>query len=407
MYLLSRLLIVALAVIAVLIAVLPGVIGQQPGTVSIRRGVTSSQPGVPEVHAKADRNRVPLGDEVTFTLAPASVVTDSRVTVTIYFGDGAKAEVHQTEIVHLYRAVGTYTYAILVKAKASPPAPKPSEPQIPNVKLIASPNPVPAKNPVTFTAQLSHSYPNLQYRFAFADGSQTDWQKGTQTSHEYAGPQTYLAYVDIGEGGTGAVKRIGGSPRQPIQVTPSRSVVTLPSPSPTPRRSPARPTPTPEPRGSASPSPSNATPSPTPISSVSPNASPSATATASFSPTPDQSLSPDGGLTNSNSASPETRPTSTVSRTTNLEDPSGLWDDWWKYLLLLLLLILAYQAAKIFLSPHPEFVPNIDPGDSHVAAGKPVSIDYQVALDPNVAGGQSRIETGADGLIKSERGSDG
>ena len=38
---------------------------------------------------------------MTFTLAPASLLRNPRFTVTIYFGDGAQQEMHQTEIVHL------------------------------------------------------------------------------------------------------------------------------------------------------------------------------------------------------------------------------------------------------------------------------------------------------------------
>jgi hypothetical protein len=57
--------------------------------------------------------------------------------------------------------------------------------------------------------------------------------------------------------------------------------------------------------------------------------------------------------------------------------------------------------------PRPKFVPNIDPGVSRVAAGKPLSIDFQLALDPNVTGGEYGIETPEGSLIKSERGNNG
>jgi hypothetical protein len=77
------------------------VIGQAPGTVNIRPRVVTAQPGVPIVRVSVDRNRVPLGDEVTFTLAPASLVRNPRFIVTIYFGDKdyfgnlEKQEMHQ------------------------------------------------------------------------------------------------------------------------------------------------------------------------------------------------------------------------------------------------------------------------------------------------------------------------
>src|SRR5260221_2701058 len=123
------------------------VIGQQPGTVNIRPRVATAQPGVPSVRVNVDRNRVPLGDEVTFTIAPASesVVKDPRFTVTIYFGDKdqfgnlEKQEMHQTEIVHLYAASGNYTYSVLVKPSAQPRDPVSTRTTVPVLKLIVNP----------------------------------------------------------------------------------------------------------------------------------------------------------------------------------------------------------------------------------------------------------------------------
>ncbi len=463
---------------------------QQPGTVNIRPRVVTALPGVPAVRVAVDRNRVPLGDEVRFTLAPASVVRNPRFTVTIYFGDGAQQEMHQTEIGHPYGASGRYTYSVLVKSSAPPPDPTPPTLQVPSVKLLANPTTVATKSPVDFTAQLSHGYPNIQYRFVFADGSQTDWQDAPRTSHAYAAPKTYLAYVDIGEGSSRFAKRIGGSQRQPIQViapqivrvellakpasvktedtvrfnaqTNSRDPKTKyrfafgdgaitrwqdssetnhkyavagdyfasvdvglpagqgirtlatskparigvaarpnPKPSPSPGPSPkpsAYPSPSPSPKASASPLPS---PSPAPSASASPNASPSATATSS--PTPNGNSSPDRGQTNS--ASPGTTPSSSVSPTPTLGGPFGAPDNWWKYLLLALLVIfLAYKAVSYFLFPRPKFIPHVDPGDSLVGADQPLSIDLQMALDPNVTGGQYGLETPEGSLIKSEKG---
>ena len=468
------------------------VIGQQPGTVNVRPRVVTAQPGVPSVKVNVDRNRVPLGDEVTFTLAPASLIRDPRFTVTIYFGDKdhfgnlEKQEVHQTEIVHLYTASGNYTYSVLVKP--SPPRdPVSNTTPPPVVKLIVNPTTVATRSPVNFTAQLSHNYPNIQYRFVFADGAQTDWQDAPQTTHSYATAKTYLVYVDIGEGSRGSAKRIGGSQRQLIQVTAPPIVrvsllakpisvktgdtvrfnaqtnsrdpqikhrftfgdgastswqaspgtnhkyagagdyfasveVGLPSgqgintvgtskpakigvaPGPTPRPSPSpRPSPTPIVSPSPTPLPSPS-PSPSPTSSTSPESSPnpSPSATGTSSPTPGGN----GGQTNY--TSPEVTPTPSVSPTPTVSGPLNFRDNWWKYLLIALLLIyLAYKAATFFLLPRPKLVPHLDPGVARVGAEKPLSIDLQLALDPNVTGGQYGLDTGGGSLIKSERGSNG
>src|SRR5258707_12506174 len=201
------------------------VIGQQPGTVNVRSRVVTSQPGVPSFEVSADRTRVPLGDKVTFTIAPASLVKNPRFTVTIYFGDKdyfgnlEKQEMDQPEIVHLYKASGNYTYSVLVKPSQAPRDPVSNKTPPPAVKVIVNPSTVEIKSPVNFTAQLSHNYPNIRYRFVFGDGAQTDWQDASQTSHSYTTAKTHLAYSDIGEGNRASSKRIGGSQRQPIQVT--------------------------------------------------------------------------------------------------------------------------------------------------------------------------------------------
>jgi PKD repeat protein len=71
---------------------------------------------------------------------------------------------------------------------------------------------------VSFNAQLSFPYSGIKYRFAFGDGSQTDWLDSPRTSHLYRSPGTYLAYVDLGLKNGGRTKQVGGSLRQPIVV---------------------------------------------------------------------------------------------------------------------------------------------------------------------------------------------
>jgi hypothetical protein len=403
---------------------LPAALGQQtgtgPGTVSVRPRVTASQPGVPSVQVKVDRHRVPLGEEVTFTLAPASGVWDSRFAVTFYFGDDSTPERHQVPDVfrHKYGAAKTYTYSIDVKPIVSSTSTRSPTRPLPTVKLIANPITVLTNSPVSFVAQLSRNYPNIQYRFVFADGAQTDWQDAPQASHSYANAKTYLAYVDIGEGNRGSAKRIGGSPRQPIKVTvgpnprPSPSPRPSPKPSPRPSAKPSpRPSPSPSPKPSPRPSPKpSPSPSPKPSPSLSPGPSPTPSGSPlpspSASPTPSPSPSPSPSASVSGNGSPTA--TATPSPTPGVSGLLGVPDDWWKYLLLALpLIFVAYKTAMFFLLPRPQLVPNLDPGSSRVAPGKPLSIDLQLELDPDVTGGEYGLQTEKGSLIKSERGSDG
>ncbi len=202
-------------------------IRQSPQTVNVRPGVTvrgcTQQPGVPPVKATVDRSRVPLGELVTFTLSPAKIVLDPSYTIIIIFGDGEEERIRdKTWISHPYTTTGTFTYCVLVK----PPPERPNTPTLPAVKLSATPTSVKPDSLVNFRAELSHSYPNIKYRFVFADKSQTDWQDSSQTTHSYHAPGSYQAYVDIGLGNTGVVKQVGGSLRQAIEVTapPPRTI---------------------------------------------------------------------------------------------------------------------------------------------------------------------------------------
>jgi hypothetical protein len=66
-------------------------------------------------------------------------------------------------------------------------------------------------------------------------------------------------------------------------------------------------------------------------------------------------------------------------------------------------LFAAYQAFSYFFGPRPTFVPHFDPGDSRVAAGRPLSIDLQMDVDPNIRDGEVRVETEGENLIKAKR----
>ena len=183
---------------------------QQPPTVNLRPGSVASPPGTPQVRVRADKQRVPRGTKVTFTLSPARVLTDYAVT--LYFGDGQQDIMTGPQTTHVYENVGNYTYSVDVK---------PRQRCQPRVTLSASAGSVRAGEAVTFSAQLSGNCPNIQYRFVFGDGSSSNWQSSPGAQHSFAQPGKYLAYVDISDGNS----RIGGSPRKQIDVTRRQPVV--------------------------------------------------------------------------------------------------------------------------------------------------------------------------------------
>lgn len=415
-----RLLIIGLLAI---VSGCPTAIGQQPGAVNIRPRVTASQPGIPNAQVTVDRNRVPLGDEVTFTIAreSESVVKNPRFTVWLYLGDDSlPKKMGLAPITYVYRKPGTYTYR--VRVEKSP---------LPNVQLIANPTMLATNSAVNFAAQLSRNYPNIQYRFVFGDGAQTDWQDAPQAAHTYAAAGTYRALVDIGERNGGLTTRFGGSPRQPIEVTNpaprGNSNTNLPPRGNTNNNFPRRGN-----TNNNQPPRGNANTNQLPRGNTNNNQSPlgntntnQATNTNTTTPanTNDNTTSTNAN-SNSNSAPPSnngTTPTNsnanTIETSTNANtSPStpcvgdgceGSWPWWLLLLIALLLILLAYKTATFFLLPRPKFVPHVDSGNSRVAPGKPLAIDLQLDLDPDVTGGQYGLDTGGASLIKSERGSNG
>lgn len=192
-------------------------IPQDPRSVTIQPAAGGTSRG-PAVIVSVDKKRVRIGETVRFTLTPANLVTNPQYSVTIDFGDGRRREVNQASISYQYRATGHYKVFASVVAPARAYGDDDNNVRVPSVTLSAAPRSQAAGRAVAFRAQIASRYPNLKYRFTFADGTQTEWQDSSETAHSYKTAGTYLAYVDIGGVKNGRVQRLGGSVRQPIQV---------------------------------------------------------------------------------------------------------------------------------------------------------------------------------------------
>lgn len=534
-----------LLIVSLLVALfLPTASGQQPDAVNIRQRVVTSSTDLPTVNVTVDRKRVPVNDKVTFTLSPASVIANQKYTVTLQFGDGTQTQTRATQVIHCYHAPGNYRYSISVTSSDKARA---TSSQIPRVSLSATPTAVSTNQTVVFSAQLSENYPNIKYRFVFADGSQTNWQDSQQTKHEYAVPKKYLAYVDIGEVTGGSVRRLGGSVRKAIEVT---QAVTSPKVSVNLTAQPVRVEErqvvsftarvgannpdvryrfvfgdkTPATEWQVSPQTKHryaaagnysaqvnvrvmnnqsgvqsvssspllievkATTKPVvsltanPTSVVenlpvffraeidSPNqniryrfdfgdgSGPTAwtgnavethaySRAGNYAPCVEigrttnglinaiassarrvtvTGFLPPGNATATPSASPGTV-TVTADRSSPSAGPNisntggatsssdgsspgqtsdGSSNNWWIYLLIALALLAGYQAWKWLTAPRPTFHPRLDPGVSGVGVEKPLSVDFQLQLNPDIAAGTYGFETSESSLIRSERKSD-
>jgi len=232
----------------------------------------------------------------------------------------------------------------------------------PAVSLTASPSSVVENLPVFFSARVDFPNRGIRYRFNFGDGSKPGaWTGNAVEAHAYSRAGSYAPYVEIGRATTGPINAIASRSRQ-VTVT-----AFLPPDAVTP-------TPTPMP------SPSMVTPMPTLDTS---------------SPSPGPSIPNIGGTTPS------------PGEPTPVQKPGGFPpNNWWIYLLIALALFAGYQTWKWLAAPRPTFHTRLDPGVSQVGVEKPLSIDFQVQLNPDIAAGEYGIKSNEESFIRSERKSD-
>lgn len=452
-------------VLVAALSCLAAALGQKRAdTVNVRPRVATSQPGIPAVTIAVDRARVPLGEEVTFTVGPASVVRNRQFTITLDFGDGQRQRASETQVVYLYRNTGDYTATVSIAPtnQISIPSPTPAPARsMPSVSLLANPTTAEAPGAVAFVAQLSNQVPNIKYRFVFGDRSpSTDWQDSPQANHTYTSPGTFPAYVDIGVPASGSVQPVGGSKRRAIQITQPRAgpVDLLAEPATVsagdvvrftarfastdpgivyrfffgdgsvPSAFQASPQTTHR-YASAGIYPAyvevgrfvsgrfnrinssqvsqisvtriTATPTPTPRTTPTPTPLRASPTPTPFVATTTPTLGGVSSPTPNGKASPD-------SGGTKSNWPFDPGNNWWWLLLILLALIAAYQAWKMYLASQLTFKAVTDPGVTDLEQSKEgMGIDFELVLDPNISEGQYELETDEPSFIKSERSSDG
>ena len=387
---------------------------QKPNTVTIRSRSTTSQTGIPEVKAVADRTRVPVGDKVTFTLSPASVIKDPCYQVTLFFGDDAREIMRQPQTVHIYQANGNYTYSILVRPVGGCGATSTSTPfPIPDVRLILTPSSVDVNQPVTFVAELSSPARNFSYRFVFDDGSKTEWQTTPKATHAYSIPKTYRAYVDIGLPMNGVIKQLGGSKRHTITVAANQFGNQNENTNGNRNKNQNSNRPNDNRDGNR-----NGNTRANVNRNVNGNSNVTSNSNVTGNSNGNGNSNVTGNLKANSKANTNTRGNANGNRNANANVtpqasatssavPSGNTndspDDWWKYLVFLPLLMLAgYKAMTFFLLPRPTFVAHPKAGNAKASG---LTFDSQVDVDPNVDGAFKIDATGGN-LIKAKRTSD-
>jgi len=243
------------------------------------------------------------------------------------------------------------------------------------VDLIVSKQKVEVGESVSFEVPRGPTGDNIEYRFYFGDGGETDWIKEPRTTHQYSSPsspKTYTAHADVRLRALRDREVTVGTVKKEIEVVP------LPTPAPTLTPTPApTPTPTPEPTLTPTPAPTpTLTPEPTPVR-VTPSPRPTR-----FRPTTTPSPTPTPVI-----VSPPERPFPSL------------------YLLiggsLVVAAGLAYLLKALLVSPSPTFHLHWDRGAPQSGRPENVAINYELHFDPNFFKGEHTLESLGSELVIS------
>jgi PKD domain len=410
---------------------------------SARESINVAVPPRPvpaEVKLSASPASIDSGKSVTFRARASAPSPNAKYRFD--FGDkSATAWQANPAATHRYRAAGKYSARVELRvastSNASPTASDSTTIEVTEpvgkttIDLRVIPAAVPLGVPILFQAVPSTASAHAVYRFNFGDGSApTEWSADPIQPHVYKAARSYAAFAEMA---------ISGNP--PVNSGRKQVRVTSIGPVDNPNRN--------QNSNSGNQANSNATPrsntngntnrntnsnrnanangswsvtgetnsngNPNTAGNINSNANSRANVNANSLANANSHI---GANTNGNSrgnrnANANANSAGATNSNANFspaptQNPegaeSGASTDWWMYAIIAaVILFAAYQAFSYFFTPRPTFEPHFDPGDSKVAAGKPLSIDVQMDVDPNIRDGEVRVETEGKSLIKAKR----
>jgi len=427
---------------------------------SARESIKVTEPPRPVtvgVKLSATPSSIESGKPVTFT-ARASV-RSPNAKYRFDFGDkSATAWQENSSAAHRYRAAGKYSARVELQVASTSNAPQtasdsttievtqPVEKATIDLKVI--PATVPLGMPILFQAVPSTASAHAVYRFNFGDGSApTEWSADPTKAHVYKAARSYAAFAEMAISGNRPV----ASGRKQVRVTSIGAVNNTNSNQNSNSGNNTNSNATPRSNTNATPksnsngnrnsnrktnsnsngnwsvtgetnSNANSTTAGNANSNANNRANENANSLANANShivantngnnggnqNANANLSSPGSNSNANlnsSGATNSNANFSPAPTQNPEGAeSGASTNWWMYAIIAaIILFAAYQAFSYFFAPRPTFVPHFDPGDSKVAAGKPLSIDLQIDVDPNIRDGAVRVETEGKSLIKAKR----
>ena len=393
-----------------------------------------------EVKLAASPASIESGKPVTFTARPSA--RSSNAKYRFDFGDkSATAWQANPSATHRYRAAGKYSARVELRVASTSNAPQTADDSTTievtepagktKIDLRVIPATVPLGVPILFQAVPSTVSARAVYRFNFGDGSApTEWSADPVQTHVYKVATSYAAFAEMAISGNPPVassrKQLSITSIGPVHNTNGNQNSNSGSntnSNTTPRSNTNRSTST---NGNANSNANsnrnwsvtgetNSTGNSNAAGNINLNANSGANVNANSLANANSHI---GANTNGNnrgnrSANANVSSTGATNANANFspaptQNPEAAEPlastNWWMYAIIAaIILFAAYQAFSYFFTPRPTFVPHFDQGDSKVAAGKPVSIDLQVDVDPNIRDGDVTVETDGQSLIKAKR----
>ena len=382
------------------------------------------RPITAEVKLSASSPEIESGKSVTFTARASSRSANAKYRFD--FGDkSATAWQANPSATHRYRVAGKYSARVELRVASTSNAPQTASDSTTievtepvgktTIDLRVVPATVPLGVPILFQAVPSTASAQAVYRFNFGDGSApTEWSTDPIQTHVYQAARSYVAFAEMTISGNTPVM----SGRKQVRVAsigpaPNTNGKTNSNSSNNPN---SNATPRSNTNGNWSVTgETNSNGNSNTAGNINSNNSSRANVNANLPANANSQIDANTNGNNRGNRNANANVNSTDATNSNAnfspaptQNPEGAGSggstDWWMYAIIAaIILFAAYQASSYFFAPRPTFVPHFDPGDSTVAAGKPLSIDLQMDVDPNVRDGEVRVETEGKSLIKAKR----
>lgn len=186
----------------------------------------------PSIMLRADKSRINVYEQVRFYLEPSDQVINTQNNFTFQIGDEIiELNNNQSSLAHRFSEAGRYVVSVSVNVQSNDDVfvapqivPDSLIIQVDSVGLVVSPVRVAEGESVTLRADFTPNGLDVQYRFFYGDGSNSDWDSSPRSTHSYSREGIYRVYAELRQSGFNQIN----TPFRSI----ARNVVVQPGPQP-------------------------------------------------------------------------------------------------------------------------------------------------------------------------------